>query len=293
MYRFYQNGQLLATCPNVVTDEGKRLIMRYLAGQAKAIGGSIGVGTGSAAVATSDSRLTHEFDRATIYLTSPDYLNKKIIYKGSINERTVGSIHEVGLFSAELPSVGGGSPSRALASFERDLEAWTGGTYASGNHRIGFEALRLAPAASGSVSSVLPVSLDLAGYSNSDVFSVAVHNLNANTSSLSLRFRGTDDLTHYAFTTTAAVPVGYTVFNFAKSSFVKTGAVDWSLINSIQLTVNAGAGGAAQVDWDGIRVESTALDEDNVLVSHALLTTPISKTEGVAMDIEYALEVAI
>lgn len=265
--------------------------MRYLAGQALSIGGSIAVGTGAVAPAVSDLRLTHEFDRATIYLVSPDYINKRIIFKGSIDERTVGSIYEVGLFSAPHGSIRGGSPSKALATFERTTESWSAGTFASGNHRIGHEALRLAPAAAATVTADLPISLDLSAYGNEDVFSLAFHSLDANTSNVTLRFKGTDPATRYEF----SVPIvtGYSVANFKKSALTKVGAVDWSLINSIELSVTAGAAAAAQVDFDGLRVEYSGLDEDNVLVSRTVLATPVSKVELSAMDIEYSLEVTL
>lgn len=268
--------------------------MRYLVGQAGVIGGSVAVGTGEKAPTVADSRLTYEFDRATIYLTSPDYLNKRIIFKGTLDEGTVGTIHEVGLFSGEYGALNGGSPSKSLATFERDVESWSAGPqFASGNHRIGYEALRFAPAASSSVSSTLEVPLDLSGYTNTDLISLAFHSLNTNTSSVTLRLRGADAAAYYEVVATGITP-GYNVVSFEKRLFTKTGVIDFSGIQSIQVAVAAGAGGAAQVDMDGIRVETSGrLEEENVLVSRTVLAAPIVKTDGSTMDVEYALEVAL
>lgn len=265
--------------------------MRFLAGQVNVLGGSIGVGTGTKAPAVSDLRLTYEFDRATIYLSSLDSISKRIIFKGTLGERVVGSIYEVGLYSTAFGSFTTGSPSRSLATFERDAETWSAGSYASGNHRIGFEALRLEPAASGTLTASLPsINLDLSGYGNSDDITLAFF-ANANTSTVRVRFRGMDPAAYFEHSVTPVT--GYNVVTVARSALTKTGVLDWTGIDSLEVSVSAKAAGAALVDFDGIRIETTTPDVDNVLVSRSVLATPIVKTDTAEMDIEYALEVAI
>jgi len=255
------------------------------------LGGSIAVGTGARAAAVSDLRLTYEFDRATIYLSSLDSITKKIVFKGTLGEDVVGSIYEVGLYSTAFGSYATGSPSRTLATFERSSESWSSDSFASGNHRVGIEALRLAPAASGTLTSALPsLNLDLSGYSNSDEFTLAFF-ANANTSSVRVRFRGIDSAAYYEYTVTPTT--GYNVVSFAKSALIKTGVLDWTGIDSIEVAASANAAGAGQVDFDGIRIEANVPDADNVLVSRSVLATPIVKTNLAEMDIEYALEVII
>lgn len=266
--------------------------MRFLSGQVRNMAGGIAIGSGAAAPAVSDSRLTYEFDRATIYLTSPDYINKRIIFKGTIGEQVVGSIYEVGLYSSTFGSTVAGNPSSSLASFERDVEEWSSNSFASGNHRLGFEALRLAPAASGTLGSSLPVILDLSNYANTDQITVAFHSLNANASSVRVRFRGVDNAAYYEFSV-ATPAAGYNVVSFNKSAATKVGIVDWSQIHSIEVSVSATATGAAQVDFDGIRIQSTYPDVDNVLISRSVLATPVTKTTYAEMDIEYTLEVIL
>lgn len=265
--------------------------MRYLAGQTRILAGSIAFGTGVTAPTVLDSRLTYEFDRATIYLTTPDYINRTIIFKSTIPEGTIGTIYEVGLYSSPY-SISNGTPSRLLASFESGYESWSNGTFNAGNQRVGNNALRLAPAASGTLATVLPsVGLDLSSYANTDQFSLAFFNLNTNTSSVKVRLRAAGGAAYYEYTISNPA-AGYNVVTFAKSAFTTTGVVDFASIDSIELSVSAKAAGAAQVDFDGLRVDSGP-SEDNVLISHSVLPTPVVKAGLKEMDIEYALEVSL
>lgn len=270
-----------------MTTEGKRQIMRYLAGQTRALGGSLALGSGTTPPTVDDTRLTYEFDRATIYLSSPDYINNQIIFKGTIQEGTLGSIYEVGLFSSPYETSG----ARSIASFEQGYESWSSDTYCAGNQRVGLYALRLAPASSGTLTSTLSsVGLDISDYLNSDILSLAFYNSNSNASSVRVRFRAADPAAYYEYVVSNPA-TGYNVATFARSAMTKVGSVDFASIDSIEVSVSAKAAGAAQVDFDGIRIEPVTMDPDNILISRALPATPVVKADYAAMDIEYALEV--
>jgi hypothetical protein len=237
--------------------------------------------------------LTYEFDRATIYLTTPDYINRTIIFKGTIPEGTIGTIYEVGLYSSPYSSNNTGSSPRLLASFESGYEAWSNGTYVAGNQRVGNNALRLAPATNGTLTTVLPsVGLDLSGYANTDQFTLAFYNQNTNASSVKVRLRAPGGAAYYEYTVSNPV-AGYNVVTFNKSAFSTTGVVDFANIDSLELSVSSKATGASQVDFDGFRVDSGVVSEDNVLISRSVLPTPVPKTGLREMDVEYALEVSL
>ncbi len=287
-YRFYQAGSLIAESKNLITDLGSNHIMRYMASQVGVMAGSIAVGAGSAAPQVSDLHLTHEFDRATIYLISPDYINNKIIFKGTIDKRTVGNIYEVGLYNTTF----GSSASRALIAFEPTVEEWSTTSFASGNNRIGESALRLTPAANGTqTSTVASSSMDLTDYAGSDRLSFAFHSLNNNTSSVKLRLRTSNTSNYYEYSITPTV--GYNVTTFTKSSLSVIGSPRFSEVDSLEVSVSAKSTGAAQVDFDGLRIESGTRDIDNVLISRSVLATPITKVGGIDMDVEYSLTMGI
>lgn len=292
-YRFYQNGRLIGKSENLITDAGRRHIFRYLAGQEGLLAGSIAVGSGAAEPLGSDTRLTYEFDRATIYLVSPSYIDKKIVFKGTLSREVVGNIYEVGLYSTPFGSFSTGNPSRSLASFESSVESWSSDSFVSGNQRLGFEALRLAPAAGGTLSSDLPsINLDLSGYANTDKISVAFYCLDSNTSSVRVRLRAADPSAYYEMIVSTPMQ-GYNVKSVNKSSLTKVGLVDFSSIESLEVSVSATNNGATVVDFDGIRVEAFSPDIENILVSRSLLPVPVVKSDVMDMDIEYSLEVNI
>ena len=56
------------------------------------------------------------------------------------------------------------------------------------------------------------------------------------------------------------------------------------------MLVTATAGGTASVDIDGLRIEDVdANREESALISRAVLGSPIVKTVGLPLDIEYAI----
>ncbi len=290
-YRFYQDGELIGKSKNLITDAGRRHIFRYLAGQEASLAGSIAIGAGTNEPAGTDTRLTYEFDRSTIYLVSPSYIDNKIIFKATLEREVIGKIYEVGTYSTSYASFSTGNPSRSLVSFDSQHESWSSGTFVSENARLGTQALRLSPAAAGTLAAALPdANLDLSGYANTDRIIIAFHCADINTSSVRLRFRMIDTASYFEASVTNPMQ-GYNVRSFLKSTFTKVGTPDWSDINSIEVSVSAKATGATSVDFDGIRVEAFRPDIENILISRSLLRTPVIKDTFEEMDIEYSIEV--
>jgi hypothetical protein len=292
-YRFYQDGELVSEATNLITDAGKDHIIRFMSGQTRVLAGTIAIGTGAAVPASTDTYLTYEFDRATIYLTAPDFVNRTLVFKGTLPATTIGTIYEVGLYSGIYSSISNGTTPHSLASFETGLETWDTGTYTTTRARIGTVALRVSPAASASVTSVLPsVGLDLSGYAGNDDFVLAFYNTNSNAASVRVRLRDATATSYYEYTITNPI-TGYNVVRWDKSAMTITGTPNFAAIGSIELTATAKASGAATIDYDGFRIEPGTLDPDNILISRAVLATPVVKAGLKEMDVEYALKVTL
>lgn len=295
-YKFYQGGVLIATSENLVTEAGRKHIMRYLGGLVSNLGGSIAVGLGASAASTTDTTLNFEWDRAIVSLSSADFTSNKIVFKGTIAPGAVGTIYETGLYSEPSMDNGRTYDSKLLFAFGNgDIEPWQSGTYANTNNRVSPNALRVTASTSSSTTATLNgISLDLSGYSNSDIFKIAFKPTNSNVTNFNIRFVGADTSSYYEATIT---PVGtsYQITTFTKSNFTKIGTnVDWSNIQSTLLIVNAGSGGSGSVDFDALRVEDIdSLDSTNVLVSRSVLTTPVVKSATVPTEIEYYLDVSV
>jgi hypothetical protein len=289
-YRFYQDGELLATSKNLLTDEGRRAILRYLAGRGGSIGSSIALGTGVTPATTADGRLTFEVDRVTIDVVSVLYNDSLIVFKGTIPQEIEYSIYEAGIFNMPSNPISVEN-ARILVQFEDGLEEWSAGSLVTSNARLGVQSLRLQPNASGTVEAIANVVADLSNFTSDDNFTVAFTKASSNGSSLILKFK---DLNGNQFALTKSVSslaLGYNVLTFRKGDFVATGAMDWANVTSISVSHSATAGGASDVYLDGIRIEDDdVVSGDYVLISRSVLGTPLLKTNAAPMDIEYALE---
>jgi hypothetical protein len=289
-YRFYQNGHLVRESQNLLTEEGRRAILRYLAGRGGSVGDSIALGTGITPATTADSRLTFEVDRVTIDVVSVLYNDSLIVFKGTIPQEIAYSIYEAGLFN--MPSNPFGvENSRILVTFEDNLEEWSVGSIVNTNARVGVQSLRLQPSASGTLETSASVVADLSNFTVDDNFTVAFTKASTNASSLILKFKDVN-ANQFALTKSlTGLPLGYNVLSFRKGDFVITGAMDWANVVTISLAHSATAGGASDLYLDGVRIEDDdVVGGDYALLSRSVLSTPVIKTDASPMDIEYALE---
>jgi hypothetical protein len=287
-YRFYEDGKLVCARKNLITTEGSAQILRYFAGIERVLAASVAVGVGTAAAATSDTALQFEIDRTDVILVSPDFLNENIVFKARLPKEMVASIREVGLFSQFAAQVTG----NMVANFTSD-EIWDVGTFESANARVGGEALRLTGTAGGSQTSVLlGLGLDFSSMSANQYFKLAAYLADSNCDSIVIRF-GTDGSNYYSFTV-ASPSSGYNVFLLQKSAGAVTGVPDWANITQLTVIVDAEVAVNTTVDLDGLRAEQfDIVDPANILISRAVLGTPITKTDEKTMDIEYELAIGV
>jgi hypothetical protein len=283
----------------LITTNGKTHIKRYLAGFVPSICQSIAFGIGGGAEAVGSTRLDFEVGRSDLTLTSYDFVNNKLIFKTSVPDDYLGKIYEVALYSLPENVAAGEFQSRLLTTFDSPTEAWvdastgTAGTFNGTFTRLGIDSLRHTPALSTTkVDTLTQVNMDLSGYSGADVFTVALNAGNTNTSSVKLLFL--TDASNY-YTVTLGAPVsGYQVMTAAKSTAVATGTPSWSNITEMRVSTTSGAGGASQIDYDGVRIEDTdTLNADYVLVSRELLASPYSKVDGMTQEIEFSLDINV
>jgi hypothetical protein len=291
IYRFYQNGELIATAENLITTEGKRLILRYLAGLAPNIGEVLAVGVSGVAANVADSALTFEIDRATISLKSPNYTTNQVIFKGTLPQEAIYKIYEVGLYSQASNSLAGEFASRILTTFDTSIENWTNVTVDTTQQRTSVDAVRVDVGASATVNIRAPAILDLSGYTFNDEFKLGFYKSTNNITNVTLVFENQGGATLTRTIAVNALPTGYNVIAFKKGDF--TGTATWNAITSYGLNIQANATGGFLI-LDGIRVEDTDTPNlDYILVSHAVLGAPLSKDATAPYDVEYALEFTV
>ncbi|QIN94596.1 tail protein [Streptomyces phage Muntaha] len=291
IYRFYQGGKLIAEHKNLITNEGKRLVLRYMAGQSPSLGGGIALGVGGLAASTSDVRLRFEIYRANVLLRNADYSTNRVLFKGEIEQEVEFTIYEAGLWSTTSNTLG--TPdSQIITTFDLETEAWTNVTTDSTNARTSASAVRVDAGASSTTSPRVEADLDLSGYSTEDEFALAIYKPDGNVTDVSLVFANAITGGQFKLTKSiAALTNGaYHVVYFRKGDFVATGSISWDNIDTLGVDVTAGTTGG-YVILDGIRVEDTDTpDQDHILVSRTVLTSPLVKTSTAPMEVEYSLE---
>lgn len=283
----------------MITVDGKTHLKRYLAGQVPAICQSIAFGLGGKAEVNTDTKLQFEVGRSDVMLVSYDFVNNKLIFKAEVDDDYSGIIYEVALYSLPENNAAGEFGSRLLTTFDSTTETWidaTSGTAATFNStftRLGADSLRHTPALSTTKTDALQaVNVDLSGYSAADRFTIALNAGNTNTASVKALFL-TDSSNYYTVNFGAPVS-GYQVIEVAKSAATATGTPDWGNITEMRVATTSTAGGASQIDYDGIRVDdSDTLNSDYVMVSRELLASPYTKVDGMTQEIEFSLDVNV
>lgn len=289
VYRFYQDGKLIREVSNLITTEGKRLILRVLAEQASSLGQAIGLGVGAEAATVGDLRLQWEIDRQQIAIRNVDYDNSRVIMKTTLPQNSIYKIYEIGLWSQFTNDFNSDNVSRVLTTFETSFENWTNTTVDSTQSRTSPDSVKIDAGASATTTSSLGVELDLSGYSALDTFNIAFYKANNNITTLKLNFASTGG-SWEGSATVSALPTGYNIISIAKGAFTATGTPDWSAITTMSVKVTAG-GSAGYLIMDGIRIEDgDTLNPAYALVSRSVLGSPLTKTDSSPMDIEYALE---
>lgn len=282
----------------MITDLGKVHIKRFLAGWEPELAQSIAFGVGDSVESSAQDRLDFEIGRTDISLTTYNYLDDKLIFKGVIDELFDGVIYEVGLYaSAATESAVGGS--KLILSFDSETEFWTQAglpaTYSTSSTRIGNDSLVAAPAASGSVTSTYADLLaDLSGYTAADTFSFALYSANANVASIVFKFY-TDDANYYTVTVPGAqIASGFNLISIPIAQSVATGAPRWETITKVDATVSATSGGAASVQLEGVRMEDIDNTQTgNILIARTKLAVPFVKLSGTIQEVEFPLGVTI
>lgn len=289
-YRFYQDGELIASHKNLLTTEGKRLILRYLAGQAPSLGGAIGLGVSATPATVDDFRLGFEVDRAVVDLRSADYANNVVLFKGTLPQEAEYIIYEAGLWSATSNVLAGNFASENITSFELGVEEWTNAMVDTSHNRTTEDAVRIDVTGGSSTSSRIDVDVDYSGYTANDDFLLAFYKPDNGVDTITLIFE--DVLTGGTLTnavTVSSLPVGYNIISFRKGDFIATGTIDWGTITRMGFDVAATT--TSYVVLDSLRVEDTDTpNQEYILVSRSVLGTPIVKTSVSPMDVEYALE---
>jgi len=290
----------------MITKFGKRFITSYLANGLNFNSKDIAVGIGSLAATVNDTDLQFEFYRSGVSLgsidiqtnTSSGQTTYAVVYKATLPTDVEGIISEIGIFPTAF-SQNTDYSSKYISSFE-DTSSWLD---SNGNQptkvltptpKIGSSFFSVSATNGGSKSYGLNTIFDISGYGVDDSMSFAFYQSDLNLdyvyarfySSASnykeVRFAGDTSIGHKVLTVKLS--------NLFNSAFTSTGATDFANIMKIEVGAKAKTSLSTTVLLDGLRLN----DDDRYnpqygLISRSVLSSPIVKTLGVEMDIEYKI----
>ena len=304
-YTIYEDGKRVCQNKNLITKFGKRYLAQYLAGQSNTNLRDIAIGIGSTAATVNDTQLGFEFYRSPVTMSSIDIQTSSetglstygVVYKTTIPVDVVGVINELGLF----PTVSLSSTdyaSNSISNFE-DNQSWTDlvGDYptvlTTPTPRIGTYYLSMGANASASKEYFNNFNIDISGYSALDSLTLAYRQSDLNLDYIFVRMYDSNN-NYYEIRYTGDVSTGDKIksltLNNLYSSGYGLGSPDQSSIVKIGVGVKAKSTGATTVLFDGLRInDEDAFRTDYGLISRSVLSTPIVKTLGKQMVIEYRI----
>ena len=305
-YVFYEDGKEVGRNKNLITKFGKRYLTQYLAGQSNTNLKDVAIGIGSTAASVNDTQLGFEFYRSPVTMSSIDIQTNSttgissygVVHKTTIPVDVVGVISEIGVF----PTVSLSSTdyaSNSISTFE-DNQSWadSNGAFPSvlttPTPKIGSYYLSMNAPSSGTKQYFNNFNIDISGYSALDSLTIAYRQVDFNLDYVFVRMYDSNnnyyEIRYAGDVATSGDKIKSLTLNNLYSSGYGSGAPDQTSIVKIGVGVKAKSSGATAVLFDGLRInDEDAFRTDYGLISRSVLSTPIVKTLGKQMVIEYRI----
>lgn len=267
----------------MITNQGKELLVKYLAGKIARWADAIEVGIGETAATVNDTSLEFPYRRFPVDNVDYDEVNSKVIVRATIPQEVSTGIYEVGLFTSENfpePTIG----NRILLDYVNGSTVFTESntSFSSVNARLGVEGkLMSAPAAGSAFVRGYTAAAVLSPYKGSDNFNLAYFYTNTGgTPTVTVRMETTEaDYYQHTFSPSA----GYNIETFTKSSMTSTGTPDWGAIDSVYISTSD----QSDILLDGIMIEESLVSETYGMVARNVLVTPRLKAPGVEAEMTF------
>ena len=303
-YSFIEDNKVIYESKNLLTKFGKRYFTTYLAGINQYDKKDIAIGIGSTAATTNDNRLEFEFyksqvEHGTIDIqTNNGVSTYSIVFKTTLPVDVGGVISEAGIFPST--SIGNTDYSNKYISTFENVIPWTdsSGTNPSfvttPSPSIGLGWFSITSPSSSSKEYFLKTNFDISGYSVNDSLSLAFNQQDTNLDYVFVRFYSSS--TDYYEIRFAGSTIGNHISNLSLTnlynSSYKSGNPDATSIINVSVGTKSKSTGLSTTLLDGLRInDEDTFNADFGLISRSVLSSPIIKSVGKQMDIEYRLDI--
>lgn len=297
-YVFKQNGEEVGRSSNIITSNGRKMILQFLSGGRIDWAADMAIGAlNSGTPALTDTQLNFEtarypvtlktFISANVAASNPDV----IVVRATLPVGLYANIYEIGLYGVKSLSYSTSTRNNIILSDFSTLTTWslTAGTVTPNSYvaqgvnspRIGANSVSFLPS---TTYTNVNNSISFLNYTPQDSLQLLVYNTTAGTITVILTDISGISQT-LIFTTT--LNTGYSVISKLFDSGTGSSIVGFSNITSISLLTDS----VTYATIDAIKVSSAnQISFDESLVSRSTLINPIAKITNLPVDVEYYVE---
>lgn len=289
----------------MITLFGKRFLTNYISGNIDTSSKDLAIGIDNTAANQTDTRLGFEFYKIPVEFGGTDIYSDNngikyfVIYKTFIPEEVSGTIKEIGLYPSKRISINN-FDSRFISEFEdpfiwKDLEDFNPELSTDGV-LIGQNTLKFQSGiGSENVYTCSLPETDYSGYSVNDTIKLSYYKNDNNLEKIKIRFYSSETA-YYEIEIVDNSGTGNKVSNDILISTLLAGAnsenPNISKINKIGIVLVPKNGLRTYVNMDGLRInDEDAFDPQYGLIARSVLSTPLIKTFGRKVSIEYRMEI--
>jgi hypothetical protein len=300
-YVFKENGIEIGRSKNLITTNGRTVLMKYLCGLEPDWASSIAIGAvNQNAPVESDTQLSFETMRVPVtlktyqpaYAGSPDL----VVVRGTLPANMYANIYEIGLFPQSVNSESLTRNNAILTDFT-ELTNWKTNVYDDtlsitnqglsqsnpfvpqgiGSPRYGAYSVTISQ---NTIFSNNEYSTTLLGYSEVDTLDILAYNTVGGTLTVVLT-----DIS--GITATVEYSMGTDTSYQKLSANMPSSIRNFSNLQSIDIITDS----TASLTIDAIKTSAFGeLSSSDYIISRSTLSTPIAKTYNTALDIEYFIE---
>lgn len=300
-YVFKQDGVEIGRSENLITTNGRKVLLQYLAGVRSNWASDMALGAINTAPTVSDMELNFETMRVPVSLKTyksatvdnPDL----IIVRGTLPASLYANIYEIGLYPDSSITDVANRNDRIITEFS-DLSNWVasindpaqsvadqGTVYLTGyspqsaaSPRIGGFSVDLAQNTRYENNTF---GFSLLGYSDVDTLKILAYNTAAGVMTVTLVDTYNNS---FVFTYTLEDNTGYQILSAPFPANI--------VFNNTIKTVRIATNNTASITVDAIKASSTEeLTSEDYLISKSVLSTPIAKVYGTPLDVEYYVQI--
>jgi len=305
-YIFSENGKEIYRSENIITLYGKRFLANFIAGNITDHKKDLAFGIDYTAATETDTRLGFEFYRLPVEFGSTDIYSDEngikyfVVYKTVLPVDVAGVIKEVGTYPSRRSS-SNSFDSKFISDFS-DQFAWQDSDLFNPERSttgalVGEDVLNfISGTGIEKEYSCTITETDFSGYSVNDSIKFSYYKNDNNLDKIKIRFYSSDTA-YYEVEINDNSGTGNKISSDILLSVLYAGAnsenPDISKINKIGIVVVPKSGVQATVGMDALRInDEDSFDPTYGLISRSVLSSPLTKTIGRLVDVEYRMELS-